>query len=299
MDRSRQIKADMQLLLITFCWGISYVFTKLCLQHMSPMMLLAFRFLIGFVVVAVIFRKNLVRLNGVTLKYALLCAVSLFVTYAAVTYGQLYTSSTKASFLCALTTILTPIIAFFVLKQRQEKSLVVAVVICFVGIALMTLGEGFRIDMTEFKGDILCIICAVTYAINLLTVEKAVRTEGVDAAGLGVIQLLIVGLLDLGLAAVKHELVLPGDPAVWGMILVLALLCTAMALVLQPIAQRHTTASHVGVIYALEPVFSAIAAMLILHEFMTFRNYVGAALMLISIFIMEIDWSKIKKQADG
>jgi len=297
MNRSMQLKADMQLLLITFCWGISYVFTNLCLQHMSPMMLLAYRFLIGFVSVAVIFRKNLLKINWITIKYALICSVSLFVTYGAVTYGQLYTTSTKASFLCALTTILTPIIAFFVLKQKQEKSLVVAVIVCFIGIALMTLGEGFRIDRKEFIGDVLCMICALTYAINLLTVEKGVRTEGVDAAGLGMMQLLIVGLLDLGFAAFNEELVLPKEPAVWGMVLVLALLCTALALVLQPIAQRHTTASHVGVIYALEPVFSAIAAMLILHEFMTPRNYIGAALMLISIFIMEIDWSKTKKKA--
>ena len=297
MNRFMQLKADMQLLLITFCWGISYVFTNLCLQHMSPMMLLAYRFLIGFVSVAVIFRKNLLKINWITIKYALICSVSLFVTYGAVTYGQLYTTSTKASFLCALTTILTPIIAFFVLKQKQEKSLVVAVIVCFIGIALMTLGEGFRIDRKEFIGDVLCMICALTYAINLLTVEKGVRTEGVDAAGLGMMQLLIVGLLDLGFAAFNKELVLPKEPAVWGMVLVLALLCTALALVLQPIAQRHTTASHVGVIYALEPVFSAIAAMLILHEFMTPRNYIGAALMLISIFIMEIDWSKTKKKA--
>ena len=297
MNRSMQLKADMQLLLITFCWGISYVFTNLCLQHMSPMMLLAYRFLIGFVSVAVIFRKNLLKINWITIKYALICSVSLFVTYGAVTYGQLYTTSTKASFLCALTTILTPIIAFFVLKQKHEKSLVVAVIVCFIGIALMTLGEGFRIDRKEFIGDVLCMICALTYAINLLTVEKGVRTEGVDAAGLGMMQLLIVGLLDLGFAAFNKELVLPKEPTVWGMVLVLALLCTALALVLQPIAQRHTTASHVGVIYALEPVFSAIAAMLILHEFMTPRNYIGAALMLISIFIMEIDWSKTKKKA--
>ena len=297
MDRSKQLKADLMLLLVTFCWGISYVFTKLCLEHMSPMMLLAYRFLIGFVVVAVIFHKNLLRLNRVTLKYALLCAISLFVTYGSVTYGQLYTSSTKASFLCALTTILTPIIAYFLLKQKQEKRLVIAVVVCFIGIALMTLGDGFRVNMDELKGDVLCIVCAVTYAVNLLTVEKGVRTDGVDAAALGVMQLLFVGGLNLGLAAWNHELVFPKDTAVWGMVLVLSLLCTALALVVQPLAQRHTTASHVGVIYALEPVFAAIAAMLILNEFLTFQNYVGAALMLISIFIMEIDWSKIKKQA--
>ncbi len=297
MDRSKQLRADLQLLLITFCWGISYVFTNLCLREMSPMMLLAYRFLIGFFAVALIFRKNLLHLNKITFKYSLVCAASLFVTYATVTYGQLYTTSTKASFLCALTTILTPILAFFVLKQKQDKSLIIAVVICFVGIVLMTLSEGFILDRTELKGDILCIICAVTYAINLLTVEKSVRTEGVDAVGLGASQLLIVGLLNLTAAAVKRELVLPKDPAVWGMVLVLSLLCTALAMVLQPVAQMHTTASHVGVIYALEPVFSAIAAMLILHEFMSFQNYIGAALMLISILIMEIDWSKIKKRA--
>ena len=296
MDRSKQLKADMQLLLVTFCWGISYVFTNLCLQQMSPMMLIAYRFIIAFACVAVIFRKNIARLNRVTLKYTVFCATSLFVTYITVTYGQLYTTPTKTSFLCALTTIFTPLIAHFILKQKQEKRLIVAVVVCFIGIILMTVGEGFRIDRAEMKGDILVMICSLTYAINLLTVEKAVKTEGVDAAGLGVMQLLFVGVLSLGCAAFNHELVLIKGPAIWGMVLVLALLCTAMSFILQPMAQRHTTASHVGVIIALEPVFASIAAMLILHEFLSVRNYIGGALMLISIFIMEIDWSAIKKQ---
>ena len=298
MDRSKQLKADMQLLLITFCWGISYVFSDLCLEHLSPMMLLAYRFLIGFVVVSAIFRKNIAQLNWITVKYALICSVSLFVTYGSVTYGLMYTSTTKSGFLCALTSIATPLLAFFVLKQKQEKRLVVALIVCFIGIALMTLTEEFSINRAEFKGDLLCIVCAVTYAVNLLTVEKAVRTEGVDPVNLGAIQLLVVGLMDLGFAAINHELAFPKEPKVWGMVLVLSLFCTALALVLQPIAQRHTTASHVGIIYALEPVFSAICAMLILHEFLSFRNYVGAALLLISIFIMEIDWSAIKKKAD-
>ena len=298
MDRSKQLMADMQLLMVTFCWGISYVFTNLCLQQLSPMALIAYRFIIAFVCVAVFFRKNLASLNKVTLKYTLLCAISLFVTYITVTYGQLYTTPTKTSFLCALTTIFTPIIAHFILKQRQEKTLVIAVAVCFIGIILMTVGEGFRIDRSEMKGDILVMICSLTYAVNLLTVEKAVKTEGVDAAGLGVMQLLFVGLMSLGCAAFNHEIVFPQDPALWGMVVVLALFCTAMSFILQPIAQRHTTASHVGVIFALEPVFASIAAMLLLHEFLSVRNYIGGALMLISIFIMEIDWSKIKKQTD-
>ena len=63
---------------------------------------------------------------------------------------------------------------------------------------------------------------------------------------------------------------------------------------LQPVAQQYTTASHVGVIFALEPVFAAIVAYFFAGEVLSFKAYIGATLMLASIFIMEIDFKKFK-----
>ncbi|MFR9010413.1 MAG: EamA family transporter [Anaerovoracaceae bacterium] len=61
-------------------------------------------------------------------------------------------------------------------------------------------------------------------------------------------------------------------------------------------AQQYTTASHVGVIFTLEPVFAAVVAYFFAGEILSFKAYLGAALMLASIFIMEIDFKTLKKK---
>ena len=48
-----------------------------------------------------------------------------------------------------------------------------------------------------------------------------------------------------------------------------------------------------GVIFTLEPVFSAIVAFLFAGEVLTPKAYLGAALMLASIFVMEIDFKTL------
>ena len=64
---------------------------------------------------------------------------------------------------------------------------------------------------------------------------------------------------------------------------------------MQPLAQRYTTASHTGVIFALEPVFAAFVAAIFANEILSVKSYFGAALMVASLFIMEIDFSSFGK----
>mgnify|MGYP003311833817 FL=1 len=56
----------------------------------------------------------------------------------------------------------------------------------------------------------------------------------------------------------------------------------------QTVQQQYTTASHVGLIFTLEPLFSAIVAYFLADEVLLPRGYVGAAMMMCSLFLMEL-----------
>lgn len=62
-----------------------------------------------------------------------------------------------------------------------------------------------------------------------------------------------------------------------------------VAFVVQTVQQQYTTASHVGLIFTLEPVFASIVAFVLGGERLPARGYVGAALMLLSLVMMEVD----------
>ncbi len=57
---------------------------------------------------------------------------------------------------------------------------------------------------------------------------------------------------------------------------------------MQSIAQKYTTPEHTGLLYALEPVFSALFAFVFLREVLAIRGYMGALMVLCSILISNV-----------
>ena len=126
-------------------------------------------------------------------------------------------------------------------------------------------------------------------------IEKAVQHSEVDALGLGVCQLGVVGIITLVLSMFLEHPHLPTTPMTWGAALFLGILCSGVAFIIQSVQQQYTTASHVGLIFTLEPVFAAIVAYFFAGEVLTSRSYVGMAFMLLSLVVMEVDFP-IKRQ---
>ncbi len=290
---SKQVRADFILILVTLCWGVSYLLMDISLTDLDPFTLNAFRFMGAFAIAAAVSWKKLTTVNRTTLKYSVIVGVALVFVYIGATFGVKYTSISNSGFLCALTVIFTPIFTWFFFRKKPERKLVVVVSMCFAGIALLTLGDDFSINMAHLKGDLLCLMCAVAYAVDLVLTEKAVSHEEVDAFQLGVFQLGVTGILNMILAFMIEEPHMPQTPSVWGCVLFLSIFCTGVAFILQPIAQQYTTASHVGVIFTLEPVFSAIVAFFFAGEVLSPKAYFGAFLMLASILVMEIDFKAL------
>lgn len=290
---NKQLKADLMLVLVTLCWGISYYLMDLALTDMDPFTLNAHRFLGAFAVAGLLSYKKVKTVNRTTLKYSLLVGAALVFVYIGATFGVKYTTLSNSGFLCALTVVFTPLIAWVFLRQKLDRKNTLSVVICFIGIALLTLKDDFSINLGNLKGDLLCILCAVAYAIDLLLTEKAVSHKEVDAYQLGVFQLGVTGLCNLILAIIVETPHFPTTANVWGAVIFLSIFCTGVAFVVQPVAQQYTSASHVGVIFALEPVFAGIVAFALAGEVLSPKSYFGAVLMISSIFIMEIDFSRI------
>ena len=289
---NKQRRADLLLVLVTCFWGTSYFLTDLCMTGMTPMSLNAFRFLIGFAVLSACFGKKLWPVSRSTLKYGVLVGLALSAVYVFYAYGILYTSITNAGFICALPVVTTPIIEFLVTRTRPNRKLFLALVICTVGMAMLTLNEQFKPAL----GDILCLGVAVFYGVDLVITDRAVHREDVDPLQMGVIQLGVVGVVTLILSFVLEKPTLPDTPAIWAAALFLAVFCTGIAFVVQTVQQQYTTASHVGLIFTLEPLFSAVVAFFLAGERLRPVGYAGALLMMLSLVLMEADLSVLKRK---
>ena len=280
---NKQRKADFLLVMVTAFWGVSYFLLDLCLTDLQPLTLNAFRFLVSFVLLAVVFFKKMRPISRATLQYSVLVGVFLTAVYICCTYGVLYTSISNAGFICALPAVTTPLLQFFITGKKPGRRLAVALVMCTVGLGLLTLNEAFRPAL----GDMICLGVALFYALDLIFTEKAVNTPAVDPLQMGILELGVVGVIMLVLSLFLEQPHWPTTPVIWGSALFLALFCTGFAFVVQTVQQQYTSASHVGLIFTLEPLFSAVVAYFLADEVLLPRGYVGAFLMLSSLIIVE------------
>ncbi|MCD1147384.1 DMT family transporter [Peptoniphilus sp. KCTC 25270] len=287
-----QRKADLMLLFITITWGFSFLLTDIALKEFSPFFLNAFRFLVGFSVIFLTQFKHMKNPSSTTILYSILTGTVLFCVYLGATFGVKYTTLTNAGFLSCITVILVPIFSQLVYRRPVPSRAWIVVVVATIGIALMTLDENFSINPKNLKGDLLCLFCAASYANHLLITEKAVAIPTVDPLQLGTYQIIVCSILNLICSFIFETPALPSSSTVWMAVLFLAVFCTGISFVVQPIAQQFTTATHVGVIYTLEPVIAGLLAWFVVGEAFNLRKLIGAIILVLSILVMELTPSK-------
>ncbi|PED05516.1 DMT family transporter [Bacillus pseudomycoides] len=284
-----QLKADLMLLMVTFFWGASILLTKVGLNYMQEYNLIALRFIIAFLLSGIVFYKHLSKIDFRTIKYAFILAAILFIVYIFATFGTKDTSVSNAGFLMSLTVIFIPVLSSIFLKQRPEKKVILGIVLTIVGIGLLTLNSQFKIGY----GDILCILCALFYAVHIIITGTI--TKQVNSISLGVLQLGFVGLFSIIFSMFMENPKLPSTVESWFSILVLSIFCTGMAFIVQIIAQKYTSPTHTGLIFSLEPVFSAGFAFFFTGETLTVKGYLGATLILLSVVIAKLDFKSLLK----
>lgn len=289
-----QLKADLMLILVTLCWGASYYLMDVALTDIEPFTLNAYRFLGAFVVAGIFTFRRLKSVNRKTLLYSLLIGSVLVFVYMGATFGVKYTSLSNSGFICGLTVIFVPIIEMIVFRHKPQKKIVLAVTISFIGILLLALKDDFSVNMENLRGDLLCLLGAVAYAVDLILTERAVAHEDVDAFQLGVFQLGVTGVYMLVLSFLFEQPHLPSNGGILASVVFLSVFCTGVAFIIQAVAQQYTTAAHVGIIFTLEPVFSGIVAFIFAGEVLNVKAYIGAALMIAALFVTEVNPEKKK-----
>lgn len=292
---NQQRKADLQLLLVTAFWGVSYLLIDICLTDLQPMTLNAFRFLVAFGVLGIFLWKDLKHISRKTLRYSFWIGLCLSMVYICCTYGVLYTSLSNAGFICALLVVTTPLLEFLVFRKKPGRQFLLCLIMCTVGLGLMTLNAEFKPAL----GDVICLGTAVFYGFDLIITDRAVHDPEVSPIQLGVCQLGVVGIVMLVLALLLEEPHLPTTPGIWAGALFLGVFCSGIAFVVQAVAQQYTTASHVGLIFTMEPLFAFVVAFFFAHERLAPQGYVGVVLMMTSLVLVELPVKEKKKQVNG
>lgn len=283
---SKQLKADLALLLVTIVWGSTFVITKNALKDIPTYNFLTIRFLLAFVVSFLIFFNSMKNLNKKTLFLGSVIGIVLFAGYAFQTVGLSYTTASKSGFITGFSVVLVPVFSAILLKKIPNISTIIGVILAILGLGLMTLNSNLSLNI----GDLYTLICAFAFAFHIILVGK--YTTEVDSIALAVVQIGIVGLLSLIFSLSLEKFTIPKSTDVWVAIFITGILATSGAYIIQNTMQRFTSPTHTALIYTGEPVFSAIFAYLFLHEVMTAKVILGSILILTGMILGEIKFDK-------
>ncbi|MFV9567088.1 DMT family transporter [Thermoanaerobacter mathranii] len=279
---STQLKSDIVLILVTMVWGTTFIIVKNAIQTLPVYNFLFIRFLLAFLLLTIIFHKKLKTIDKKTLAVASVIGAMLFLGYAFQTMGLKYTTASKSGFISGFSVVLVPILEAVFLKRKPSKSSILGIVLAFIGLILLTA----NIDLSINIGDFLTLLCAFAFGMQIVLIAKYAST--LDTYLLATIQIGIVALLSGIITLLLEKPFVPTSFNVWSALVITGVFATAFAIVAQNTMQAYTTATHAALIFALEPVFAAIAAFLIGGEVMSFRAILGGIFMFTGIVLSEL-----------
>lgn len=279
MVMSMHTKATILLVVVNFFWGLSYIFMKMGIASIEPFNLVALRCLIAFVIAATFFYRSLRHVNMELLFYSFLLGFLLLLVFSLVTVGLTMTDASNAGFLLSMTVIFVPVIQSILQRRLPIVPVRIGIIITFVGIIIMTITQSLSFNY----GDILCMLSALAYAIQILIIGRVTKDH--DPITVGIMQLGFAGILALVLSSFFESPILPQNTVAWMSILGLAILCSAFGFISQAVAQKHTSPTQTSLMFSLEPLFAAGLAVIILGEAFTIRDIIGAFLIICGVIV--------------
>jgi len=287
-----KISAAIKAFLAISFWGASFVATKVVLRQASPLTVIALRFGMGVLVLAVVVAARrefrwpgrsdvgwlvLLGLNGVTVHQLLQAS------------GLVTTTATNSGWIVALTPIFAALLAWLILREPFGRVQVLGLAIALLGAWLVIsrgqLSRGL-LNIPATPGDFLVLLSSPNWALFTVLSKRIV---GRLPPALMLMYVMLAGWLAIvplfvlsgGLNQVPH---LTG--AGWGGVLFLGLLCSGVAYVFWYDALDVAGASQVAAFLYIEPFVTLIVAAGVIGEAITWASLVGGAIILLGVWLV-------------
>ena len=281
------------LLAAAMIWGSSFFILKDALADMPVFLLLAIRFSVGFALLAVIFRRRLLRMRKDAVLHGIICGVLLFTAYAFQTFGLRETTPGKNAFLTTVYCVLVPFIGWLIFRTKPTRWNWLAAVMCLTGIGLVSLNE----SLTMNRGDALTLVCGVFYALHVLAVGRYTRAE--DAVALTTVQFGAAAACNWALSLLTERMPSAVPSGALLELAYLAVFPTTVAMLLQSVGQSVTPAAPAAILLSLESVFGVLFSVLFAGEQVTLRLLCGFTLIFVAVIASETRFDHSIRRNNG
>ncbi len=287
MSQPRFLGPELSLVLVTVIAAIGWVLSKYALEEFAPFTFISLRFLLAGLVLLALAWPQLATvshqqvLRSIATGAVMGCSMLIWVLAL-----QRTEYVGVGAFIISLNVVAVPLIGRLLFRQVISPQLLLALVPALLGLAMISLDDGFGLAPAQW----LFVVSMLGFAVHLNLSSTYVRH--VPALLLSALQLLTTGLI-AGVAAILSEQWQSGLSATaWWILLGSALFATSLRFAIQNRVLQKISASHASMVFLFEPVWTAILSGLLLGERMTLPQLGGCALILLALLIYRVQGLK-------
>lgn len=281
------LKSNLLLLLTAAIWGLAFVAQRIGAQYVGSFTFNGVRFALGSLSIIPLLlsiektEQAPETQPARTLTAGVIAGIVLFIASSLQQIGLVETSAGKAAFITGLYIVIVPLLGIF-LRQRIQLYTWAGVALATVGLYFLSVTENFslvRADLFELGGSFF-------WAVHILLIDSYIKRT--NPIKLSFVQFVTCSVLSMVTALFTENITLSGIGQAIVPILYGGIFSVGIAYTLQAIGQKHAKPSHAAIILSLESVFASLGGLIILHENLGFRGYLGCILMLSGMLLSQL-----------
>lgn len=274
-------------------WSSSFLWIKIGVQDVSPMVLVAFRMLFGALAASavVVYQKLEWPRDWKTWGvYAILGPTSLAIPIFLISWGEQTIDSAVASILNATVPLFTLIIAHFYLHDdKMTPQKVTGLLVGFAGIVTLLSKDLMDSAHNSVIGQAAVILASLFYAGSAVWARKV--TAHVQGAVRGAAPLLTATLfMWILLPFMESPIKLPSLPITWVAALWLGVLGSGVAMIINYYLLHEIGPTRTTMVTYVFPPGGVILGVIFLNEQLSWQLFAGAVLIIASLVI--VNWRR-------
>ena len=290
-------KGIVLLLITALIWGSSFVAQSIGMESVDAFTFTGIRTTLGMLFllpITLIINKGF-DFSKKMLKKGLILGIVFSIAQNFQQFAFYYSTSGKIAFITAFYMFFVPLFSVIFLKKKIAVLTWVSILMGLVGLFFLCIDPQ---DLTNINmGDILALICAVFYAVQIMLVDKFLEDEGTSGVQLSFMEFFVAAIISLVAMFVFEHPVIGEIKTAAPSLLYSGIMSCGIAYTLQIVGQKHASPVVASLLMCLESVFAVITAAIILHEAMSPMELAGCLIMFAAIIISQVSESlSAKKQ---
>lgn len=291
---NKQALAYIGIIIAEIFWAASFVFTNNALAVFTPMTIVVARIsiatllLLGFTA----FRHELVKPTGRELLLFLLTGFfQPFLYFVLEAYGLKFTSSPgAASLILALGPLVSPFLAYLILRERVSINTYIGLFISAIGIAVLVL-VGNKLELNPI-GVVFLATAAVTASLYCICLRK-VNARFSPATIVFYIDLCSLVFFLPAWAILDHGKPM-ADPTIEAVsaVLILAVFCSVMSFIFFCNAVRHMGVARANAFSNLIPALTPLCVWVLTGQMPAWSKYIGIMIVIAGLFLSQLTGTK-------